>query len=153
MLYFLGEAAIKNQALMCVSDSYLVVHDNAGGAYMLFHTLTILIYSGAMWHIFYRVPRKHNLIAFQKFGTEKINAINIRATNSMRRIDEKLNEFIDYDKEEREFQSNVRSSKLNTEISNGMASKGKLENSQTSDGRPEADVGSLIIPKIPSEQS
>ena len=90
MLYFFGEAALKNQALMCISDYYLVVHDNMGGLYMLFHTLTILVYSMAMWHIFYRVPRKHNLIAFQKFGTTKINPINIRATNSMRKIDEKL---------------------------------------------------------------
>lgn len=97
MLYFLGEAAIKNQALMCVSSFYLIVHDNMGGLYMLFHTLTILIYSMAMWHIFYRVPKKYNLIAYQKFGMQKIDAVGIKVTNSMRRIDGHLDQFMVYD--------------------------------------------------------
>ena len=37
---------------------------------MLFHTLTILLYSLFMLHIFYRLPLKYNIISYKKKGKD-----------------------------------------------------------------------------------
>ena len=68
---------------------------------MLFHTLTILVYSFIMFHIFFRLPLKHNLVSFRKRGaTEILTGDKIHVTGSMANQDAALSDLIQMDHEE-----------------------------------------------------
>ena len=56
-LYEFGISAIQNKSIVCAQNKFLVIGDNWGGLYMLFYTLTILVYGLMMYYIFYRLPR------------------------------------------------------------------------------------------------
>ena len=40
---------------------------------MLFYTFTILLYSVVMYYIFYKIPLKYNLVAWQRLGVKKLD--------------------------------------------------------------------------------
>ena len=68
---------------------------------MLFHTLTIMVYSFIMYHIFFRLPLKHNLISFRKRGaTEILTGDKLNLTGSMANQDAALSDLIQIDHEE-----------------------------------------------------
>ena len=73
LLYFLGEDALEAHNLECYNKQFLVVNSNVGGAYMLFYTFTILLYSVVMYYIFYKIPLKYNLVAWQRMGVKKLD--------------------------------------------------------------------------------
>jgi hypothetical protein len=84
MLFFLGEESLKDNQITCASHNYLIVLTPLGALYMLFHTLTIMVYSLIMYHIFFRLPLKHNLISFKKRGaTEIMTGDRLNVTGSM----------------------------------------------------------------------
>ena len=56
-----------------MKEQFLVVSSNVGGAYMLFYTFTILLYSVVMYYIFYKIPLKYNLVAWQRLGVKKLD--------------------------------------------------------------------------------
>lgn len=68
MLFILGIEALEEHALFCVNHTYLVVDGEFGGLYMMFHTLTILMYSFIMFHIFYRLPKQYGMVSYSKIG-------------------------------------------------------------------------------------
>lgn len=71
---------------------------------MFFHTLTIMVYSFIMYHIFYRLPLKHNLISFKKRGeTEIMTGERLKITGSMANQDAHLHDLIQIDQEEQQF--------------------------------------------------
>ena len=70
MLFFFGEEALENKDIICARTNYVLVENAVGALYMLFHTLTILLYSLFMLHIFYRLPLKYNIISYKKKGKD-----------------------------------------------------------------------------------
>jgi hypothetical protein len=102
MLFFLGKDAIEVSAIQCANDNYLIVNNWVGALYMFFHTLTIMVYSFIMYHIFYRLPLKHNLISFKKRGaTEIMTGERLKITGSMANQDAQLHDLIQIEHEER----------------------------------------------------
>lgn len=73
LLYFLGEESIQHGYLECRNRQFIIVVSNLGGAYMLFYTFTILLYSVVMYYIFYKIPLKYNLVAWQRMGVKKVD--------------------------------------------------------------------------------
>ena len=73
--YYLGEEALRTDEIVCASDHYILVKTELGGGYMLFHALSILIYSLVMYSIFYRLPNSHYLVSYRKNGAKDINII------------------------------------------------------------------------------
>lgn len=70
---------------------------------MIFYSANILLSSLVMQIVFYHLPTKFNLIAFSRFGVEKVTADGIRVTKSLVKIEEDLDEMIKCDEEAREF--------------------------------------------------
>lgn len=104
MLYFLGEEALEDKTIICANHSYLLVQTQVGALYLFFHTLTILVYSFIMFHIFYRLPLKHNLISYKKRGRADIVAgERLKLTGSMANQDACLKNLIQIDQEDRIF--------------------------------------------------
>jgi hypothetical protein len=68
ILFFLGMESLKQNSIVCANHTYLLVNTEIGALYMFFHTLTILVYSFLMYHIFYRLPLNYNLISYKKRG-------------------------------------------------------------------------------------
>ena len=102
MLFFLGKDAIEVSAIQCANDNYLIVNNWVGALYMFFHTLTIMVYSFIMYHIFYRLPLKHNLFSFKKRGaTEIMTGERLKITGSMANQDAQLHDLIQIEHEER----------------------------------------------------
>jgi hypothetical protein len=65
---------------------------------MYFHTLTILIYSFIMYHIFFRLPLRYNLISYKKRGRPEISAgERLKVTGSMANQDAQLTSLIQID--------------------------------------------------------
>jgi hypothetical protein len=107
MLFFLGMEALRDKYLICANHNYLLVYTEIGALYMLFHTLTILVYSFLMYHIFYRLPLKYNLISYKKRGQDDLittGANRIKVTGSMANQDAYLDVLIQIDQEDRVFQ-------------------------------------------------
>jgi hypothetical protein len=96
MLYFLGEEAISSGGLICMQKQYLIVATNTGAAYFLFYTFTILLYSVVMYYVFYKIPFKYNLVAFQRLGVKKVDVNNAGRTLSFttKEQDNDLNELL-----------------------------------------------------------
>ena len=78
MLFLLGKTVITDDLIKCVNDSYLMVQTELGAVYLLFYSSMILIYSIAMWYIFYKIPYNNGLVAYQRVGQEKITHVYIQ---------------------------------------------------------------------------
>lgn len=98
MLFFLGEEALLDDDITCANKNYIIVLNGKGALYMFFHTLTIMVYSFIMYHIFFRLPLKHNLISFKKRGaTEIMTGERLQVTGSMANQDAQLDDLIQID--------------------------------------------------------
>jgi hypothetical protein len=72
ILWVWGAHLLKTGDLICARFSFILVNNESGTIYMFFHSGMIMFYSYFMYLIFYRLPRNYNLVAFQKFGTRKL---------------------------------------------------------------------------------
>ena len=108
LLYYLGEEAIANKHLTCANKNYLLVNNELGSLYLWFSSLCIIFYSFIILHIFYRLPKKFNLVSYQRLGQKKINTEvkNINITQSMVKQDENLSKFLTIHEEEDKFAEN-----------------------------------------------
>ena len=98
LLLGLGRIALDDQEIICANHNYLLVLTPIGALYMLFHTLTILVYSFVMYHIFFRLPLKHNLISYKKRGATEISTSDkLIVTGSMANQDAQLHSLIQID--------------------------------------------------------
>ena len=72
--WWVGPGLIADGGIICAREHYLLVETPEGGYYMLFHGCCVLFYSLCMFYVFYGLPRKYNLISYQKMFTKKITA-------------------------------------------------------------------------------
>ena len=72
---------------------------------MLFYTFTILIYSLVMYYVFYKLPYKYNMIAFNKYGQKKVDVHSLKMSKTMIERDGNMDELMEYEEEAREFEA------------------------------------------------
>ena len=53
---------------------------NAGAFYLFLYTLTVLVYSMVMRYIFYHLPARYKLVAYNRRGDEKVE-IDVEKAN------------------------------------------------------------------------
>jgi hypothetical protein len=73
LYWLLGMYMLDNDEISCAAHQYILVETNFGSVYMFYQSIAIILYTGLMFHIFYRLPCSYNLVAYQKFGMKKIN--------------------------------------------------------------------------------
>ena len=86
-----------------MQNNFVIAHDELGGLYMLFYSSTILFYSAVMSIVFYHLPVRFNLVAYSKLGQKKVDFEKLRATKSMKNIEDGLDEMIAVDEEAKMF--------------------------------------------------
>lgn len=62
IMFFSGQAAIRNLDLLCYKEDLILVNTNWGSLYMLTFTVSSYIYALFMWYVFYQVPKKHGVV-------------------------------------------------------------------------------------------
>lgn len=107
-LFVLGKTVITDDLIKCVKDSYLMVQTELGAVYLLFYSSMILLYSIAMWYIFYKIPFNHGLVAFERIGMQKITHVYIQANTEERKIDEQVEDYILAEQEKEKFEESAR---------------------------------------------
>jgi len=70
--HLLSEQVLENNDIICAQNHYLIVHSEKGGVYMLYYTFTVILYSLVMLYVFYRLPMKYNMVAYDRYGIKKI---------------------------------------------------------------------------------
>ena len=75
---------------------------------MLFYTFTILLYSLVMYYVFYKIPLKYNLVAWQRLGVKKVDITKeVRRSMTSKGMDGNLDEFLLAESQAQEFDSNA----------------------------------------------
>jgi hypothetical protein len=104
MLFLLGDFLLGNGDLKCANSSFILVKNEVGGLFMLFHAATVIAYSLVMLIIFFQLPRKHYMVSYMRRGLTKVT-VDRKVTESMAHQEEVLSNFIELDKQREEFET------------------------------------------------
>ena len=71
---------------------------------MLFDTFTTMLYSVVMYYVFYKIPLKYNLVAWQRMGVKRVDIEqNIRQSMTTKGLDGNLEQFLEAESHAHEF--------------------------------------------------
>ena len=70
---------------------------------MMFYTIACFGYSIIMIYVFYRLPMRYKMVAFNRIGVKKMDVNNFVATKSMIKLDDNLDELIEYEHSSKQF--------------------------------------------------
>ena len=63
IMFLGGQAAVRNEDILCYDHKTLIINSNLGGTFMLADMIICYLYAFFMWYAFYQVPKQYGVVS------------------------------------------------------------------------------------------